>query len=58
MCSTRNGSDGGCRVSKMTWAPRRASCSAVAAPMPDVPPVIMTTRPCMLRSDGFVAPVQ
>lgn len=38
MYSTRKRSEGGWRVRRMTWAPRRASSWTTVAPIPDVPP--------------------
>ncbi len=42
----------------MICAPRSARPRAVAAPIPDVPPVIITIFPCICRSEVLEAPVE
>src|SRR3954453_4205335 len=49
-------SDGDWCVRRTICAPRFASSMTAAAPIPDVPPVTITTFPCIFLSERFVAP--
>jgi hypothetical protein len=48
-CATALATSSAPRAHKYTLAPAAHSCSAMASPMPRVPPVIRARRPCRLK---------